>query len=60
MKKILLSITALGLMTLGCDKKLDRIDPNNLTTEAYWKTKDQAYAGVTAIYNALINDGSYT
>ena len=30
-----------------------------LTTVDYWKTKDQAFAGVTAIYNALIVDGTY-
>lgn len=43
----------------GCDKKLDLTNPNALTTVDYWKTRDQAFAGVTAIYNALGVDGSY-
>ncbi len=59
MKKIFIAIASCCLITVSCDKKLDQTDPNNLTTDAYWKTKEQAYAGVTAIYNALMNDGSY-
>jgi len=47
------------LITLGCDKKLAQTNPNALTTGSYWKTRDQAYAGVTAIYNSLILDGTY-
>ena len=34
-------------------------NPNRLTTADYWKTSDQAFAGVTAIYNALTVDGTY-
>src|SRR6266496_5676904 len=46
-------------LTVGCDKKLDQTNPNSLTTGASWKTRDQAFQGATAIYNALINDGTY-
>src|SRR3954470_20027087 len=53
-----LIIVSLAL-TVGCDKKLDQTNPNALTAGAYWKTKDQAFQGVTGIYNALINDGTY-
>src|SRR6185295_8142199 len=59
MKKIIYLIIAFCLLTLGCDKKLNQKNPNQLTTADYWKTKDQAFAGVTAIYNALTLDGSY-
>ena len=59
MKKTIFGIFGLCLLSLGCDKKLDQVNPNDLTTAAYWKTREQAYAATTAIYNALINDGSY-
>ncbi|RYF85222.1 MAG: RagB/SusD family nutrient uptake outer membrane protein, partial [Chitinophagaceae bacterium] len=59
MKKTLYFIMASFLITGGCDKKLDLSNPNLLTSADYWKTKEQAYAGVTAIYNALTVDGSY-
>src|SRR6185295_10926187 len=59
MKKIIYLIIAFCLLTLGCDKKLNQKNPNQLTTADYWKTKDQAFAGVTAVYNALGLDGSY-
>lgn len=59
MKKILYLFIACCLVTTSCDKKLDLANPNLLTTAAYWKTKDQAYSGCTAIYNALTVDGTY-
>jgi len=60
MKKIIYLFAGLLLITSGgCDKKLDLTNPNALTTVDYWKTKDQAFAGVTAIYNAFTVDGSY-
>lgn len=59
MKKSIYIFGACLLFSLGCDKKLDQVDPNNLTNEEYWKTKEQAYGAVVAIYNALITDGTY-
>jgi len=59
MKKIIYCICGSLLMTTSCDKKLDLSNPNRLTTTDYWKTSDQAFAGVTAIYNAFTVDGSY-
>jgi len=59
MKKIVYLSISFCLIGLSCDKKLNQVNPNLLTDEAYWKTADQAFAGVTAIYNALINDGTY-
>jgi starch-binding outer membrane protein, SusD/RagB family len=59
MKKIIYLFVACCLVSTGCDKKLTLSNPNFLTTETYWKTKEQAYAGSTAIYNALTVDGSY-
>jgi hypothetical protein len=59
MKKTIYFFICLCLAGGGCDKKLDQTNPNALTAGDYWSTKDQAFAGVTAIYNALINDGTY-
>lgn len=47
------------LFFAACDDKLDLTNPNQSTVPTYWKTEDHAFAGVTAIYNALITDGSY-
>ena len=58
MKKIIYSIVII-LLVGGCDKKLDQVNPNLQTATTYWQTSDQAFAGVTAIYNALILDGTY-
>jgi starch-binding outer membrane protein, SusD/RagB family len=59
MKKVIYLFAGFFLVMSGCDKKLDLANPNLLTTTAYWKTKEQAYAGCTAIYNALTVDGTY-
>ena len=59
MKKVIYILCGFLLITSSCDKKLDLSNPNKLTTGDYWKTSDQAFAGVTAIYNALTVDGSY-
>lgn len=59
MKKIIYLFIGFCFINSGCDKKLDMVNPNLLTTSSYWKTREQAYAGCTAIYNALTVDGSY-
>lgn len=59
MKKVIYLFIGCFFITSGCDKKLDLVNPNQLTASNYWKTKDQAYAGCTAIYNAFGVDGSY-
>ena len=59
MKKIIYLFIACCLLSTSCDKKLNLTNPNALTTAEYWKTKEQAYAACTSIYNALGVDGSY-
>lgn len=52
MKKIFLLYTAtLALLCFSCKKKLDIQNPNNPTTENFWKTANDAQAGVNAIYS---------
>lgn len=58
MKKILCFATVV-MLALGCDKKLEQIDPNRATASSFWKTREDAYAAVTAIYNGYILDGTY-
>jgi starch-binding outer membrane protein, SusD/RagB family len=58
MKKI--SIVALIIIAIAsCDKKVELGNPNDVTTFDYWKTEEQAFAGSTAMYNALVIDGTY-
>ncbi len=59
MKKIIYFFIGFCILANGCDRKLDLKDPNRFSTADFWKTKDQAFAGVTAIYNALGTDGTY-
>lgn len=58
MKNFKYYIIGLAFLT-ACDKKLDLVNPNGPTAASYWKTKDQAFAAITGVYNALITDGTY-
>ncbi len=58
MKKLINYILPLLLLT-ACDDKLDLTNPNLNTIPTFWQTEDQAFASVTAVYNALITDGAY-
>jgi starch-binding outer membrane protein, SusD/RagB family len=57
MKNIKKYILLAALM--GCSDNLELLNPNVPTTDTFWQTEDQALAGVTAIYNSLIIDGTY-
>ncbi|KAA3436081.1 RagB/SusD family nutrient uptake outer membrane protein [Rufibacter hautae] len=58
MKKIAYYVVAM-LFLSSCDDELDITNPNQETTATYWTTEAQAFAGVTAVYNALTTDGTY-
>ncbi|RRB09354.1 RagB/SusD family nutrient uptake outer membrane protein [Larkinella rosea] len=45
-----LLITAITLLT-GCDRNLDIVNPNQATTQSFWKTAEDALAGVNAVYS---------
>lgn len=57
--KVIYLLTCAGLLSAGCEKKLNLLNPAAQTASQYWKTKEQAYAGCIAIYNALTVDGTY-
>lgn len=58
MKKYIYCVAAMLLLG-SCDDKLDVVNPNRQTTDTFWQTEEQAFAGITAVYNALITDGTY-
>ena len=51
MKKILF-IALIGLIT-ACEDKLEIVNPNQPTIEVFWKTQEDAIAGVNAVYSTL-------
>ena len=52
MKHTLISLAVLTALALtGCDRSLDIVNPNQVTAQSYWKTTDDALAGVNAIYS---------
>lgn len=57
MKKLTILIAL--IMLAGCQDQLDLTNPNEPTTTTYWKTQSDAVRASTAMYNALINDGTY-
>jgi len=55
--KFLIATAILLLAVMGCDKKLDIANPNTPTTENFWKTAENAQAGVNAIYSTFHRGG---
>jgi starch-binding outer membrane protein, SusD/RagB family len=54
MKKICFYILSIGtIFTFSCKDLLEQEPVSNLTQEDYWQTKDDATAGVVALYNGL-------
>jgi starch-binding outer membrane protein, SusD/RagB family len=41
------------LVIVSCDKKLDKLNPNSLTVESYFKTSDELEKGVNAAYGTM-------
>ena len=58
MKNIFLALFSLTLIA-SCTKELDQVNPNAQTSESFWKTQEDAIAGINAAYSSLITDGSY-
>jgi hypothetical protein len=58
MKKILFVIISL-LFVMGCEDKLDLVNPNKTTTGSFWSTEEQATAACIAVYQQLIMEGIY-
>lgn len=59
MKGNIIVLFLLLILLVGCDKKLELKSGQQGSVDDYWKTADQASAGVIAVYNSLIQDGTY-
>ncbi len=57
MKNIFLVATAATLLLQACSKRLDVQDPNTPTAANFWKTANDAQAGVNAIYSTHHRQG---
>jgi len=57
MKKLTFIIAL--LMIVGCSDQLDLTNPNEPTSDTYWKTEADAMRASSAMYNGLIMDGTY-
>ncbi len=53
---ICLGLAAASLLT-ACDRNLDIVNPNQLTTQSFWKTDADALAGVNAVYSTMHRGG---
>jgi hypothetical protein len=58
--KYILSITVLLTLGTACTEDFVTLDnPNAFGSSSFWKTGDDALAGVNAVYNTLYYDGLY-
>lgn len=58
--KYIISFTALLILGTACTEDFVTLDnPNALSTTSFWKTSEDAQAGINAVYNALYYDGLY-
>lgn len=58
MKKITVYLLFLiAVAVTACKKELDIANPNEVATEDYWKTADEALAGVNSVYSTLHRAG---
>jgi hypothetical protein len=60
MKKIVLSITTILVITSCSKKNLELNNPNNITTDTYWKTESDVQSALAATYGLFKNvDGGF-
>ncbi len=52
-------ILPLAAVALAACADLDLTNPNQPSTDTFWRTADDAIAGLNATYNALQNNGTY-
>jgi hypothetical protein len=58
MKNTFTALLFAGLLALaGCDRSLDIVNPNQPTTQSFWRTADDALAGVNAVYSTTHRGG---
>ena len=57
--KYIVFAAVMAFGTVGCNKQLNQVNPNQQTASTFWQTSSDAVAGLNAAYGSLIIDGSY-
>lgn len=59
--KYITSFLSLALITFSCvsDEDLIQVNPNEDSSESFWKTDADAVKGLNAAYSSLLNEGTY-
>jgi len=58
MKRIIITFIAIAVIVIaGCKKSLNIINPDEVTTQQFWKTSGDAQLGVNAIYSTFHREG---
>ena len=59
-EKILLFAMGVAILLTSCNKRgLDLVNPNQLTTESFWKTENDALKATIACYSGLTEEGTW-
>ncbi|RNI30081.1 RagB/SusD family nutrient uptake outer membrane protein [Rufibacter immobilis] len=61
MKKIFSYIMAFALagVAMSCEHTLDIENPNEISEQSFWRSENDALAGVNAVYGAFYRNGTY-
>jgi hypothetical protein len=60
--KIILGVGFLAVLSFivnSCSKQLNQTNPNQQTSQTFWKTQNDAITGGNSVYGSLILDGSF-
>lgn len=53
MKRLFFTILSIAFITISCDDFLTENNPNAITNENFWKTKEDALSGLASVYGVL-------
>jgi hypothetical protein len=56
-KTIILFVAAIAIGLAGCQKSLNIVNPDAVTTTQFWKTSNDALLGVNAVYSTFHREG---
>lgn len=59
--KYLILFLSIAFTTVSCvkDEDLEQVNPNEISSESFWKTDEDALKGLNAAYSSLLNEGTY-
>lgn len=56
---IITLLAALFFVAASCERNFDELNPDMMTTEAFWKDEKDAIKGINAVYSALNRGSAY-